>query len=318
VNQHVLLTGACGFVGKTLLPMLQAKGCRVTCTSTSASSHEDSAADWVTLDINDAAAVSRVLEQVKPSHVVHLAAQSHVPRSFREPAQTWQTNVMGTLHLLEAVKKHCCEAFFLFISSSEVYGESFKAAKLLGESVGCMPMNPYAASKRAAELAVEQYFRQGLAGVIARPFNHIGPGQSPDFVTASFAKQIAAIEAGKQKPILQVGNLEAQRDFLDVKDVCTAYLALLELNTADIEDRVFNIASGQPRRIDDVLKLLLQQSSQKIAIEQDPEHMRPSDISLAAGNCTRIRELTGWQASYDLSSTLSELLNYWRMQAERL
>ena len=310
-----MLTGACGFVGKVLLPLLLAKGYRVTCTSTSVSSHAGSAADWVTLDINDGAAVSRVVEQVKPSHVVHLAAQGHVPTSFREPAQTWQTNVMGTLHLLEAVKKHCSEAFFLFVSSSEVYGESFKAAEPLVESAECQPMNPYAASKRAAELAVEQYFRQGLAGVIARPFNHIGAGQSPEFVTASFARQIAAIEAGKQKPILQVGNLDAQRDFLDVRDVCAAYIALLELNTVDIEERVFNIASGEPRRIDDVLKLLLQQCSQEIAIEQDPERMRPSDISLAAGNCTRIRELTGWQASYDLSSTLAELLNYWRMQA---
>lgn len=314
VSKHVLLTGACGFVGKVLLPMLLAKGYRVTCTSTSASSHTGGGADWVSLDINDGAAVSRVVERVKPSHAIHLAAQSHVPTSFREPERTWQTNVMGTLHLLEAIKKHCTQAFFLFVSSSEVYGESFKAAEPLVESAECQPMNPYAASKRAAELAVEQYFRQGLAGVIARPFNHIGPGQSPEFVTASFARQIAAIEAGKQKPILQVGNLEAQRDFLDVKDVCTAYLALLELNTADIEDRVFNIASGQPRRIDDVLKLLLQQSSQEITVEQDLQRMRPSDIPLAAGNCRRIRELTGWQASYDLSSTLVELLDYWRKQ----
>lgn len=309
-----MLTGACGFVGKVLLPLLLAKGYRVTCTSTSVSSHAGSAADWVTLDINDAAAVSRVIEQVKPSHVIHLAAQSHVPTSFREPAQTWQTNVMGTLHLLEAVKNHCSEAFFLFVSSSEVYGESFKAAEPLAESVGCRPMNPYAASKCAAELAVEQYFRQGLAGVIARPFNHIGAGQSPEFVTASFAQQIAAIEAGKQKPVLQVGNLDAQRDFLDVRDVCSAYLALLDLPVVELEERVFNIASGQPRRIDDVLKLLLQQSSQGITVEQHPERMRPSDISLAAGDCARIHALTGWQASYDLSATLAELLDYWREQ----
>jgi Nucleoside-diphosphate-sugar epimerases len=114
VNQHVFLTGACGFVGKVLLPILLAKGYRVTCASRLASSHAGSAAEWVTLDINDAKAVSCVIEQVKPSHVIHLAAQSHVPTSFREPAQTWQTNVMGTLHLLEAVKTHCSEVFFSF------------------------------------------------------------------------------------------------------------------------------------------------------------------------------------------------------------
>ena len=314
MSKHVLLTGACGFVGKTLLPMLLAKGYRVTCTSISPTSLEGGGADWVTLDINNSAAVSRVIEQVKPSHVIHLAAQSHVPTSFRDPRNTWQTNVMGTLNLLEAVKAHCSEAFFLFVSSSEVYGESFKAEVPLRESAACMPMNPYAASKRAAELAVEQYFRQGLAGVIARPFNHIGPGQSPEFVTASFAQQIAVIEAGKQKPVLQVGNLDAQRDFLDVRDVCAAYLALLELATVDIEERVFNIASGEPCRIDDVLKLLLQQSSKEIGIEQDPQRMRPSDILLAAGDCSRIHSLSGWQASCDLSDTLAELLGYWRTQ----
>lgn len=314
MNKHLLLTGACGFVGKVLLPMLRAKGYRVTCTSTSVSSQACSAADWVTLDINDAEAVSRVIEQVNPSHVIHLAAQSHVPTSFRDPRHTWQTNVMGTLNLLEAVKAHCSETFFLFVSSSEVYGESFKSAEPLAELADCKPMNPYAASKRAAELAVEQSFRQGLAGVIARPFNHIGAGQSPEFVTASFAQQVSAIEAGKQKPILQVGNLGTQRDFLDVKDVCAAYIALLELNTVDIEERVFNIASGEPCRIEDVLKLLLQQSSQEIAVEQDPLRMRPSDIPLAAGDCSRIKKFTGWQASCDLSDTLAELLGYWRTQ----
>lgn len=314
MNKHVLLTGACGFVGKVLLPMLLAKGYRVTCSSTSVSPHEGNGADWITLDINDSAVVSRVVEQVKPTHVIHLAAQSHVPTSFREPERTWQTNVMGTLNLLEALKTHCSKAFFLFVSSSEVYGESFKAEAPLLESAACMPMNPYAASKRAAELAVEQYFRQGLEGVIVRPFNHIGSGQSPEFVTASFAQQIAAVEAGKQKPVLQVGNLDAQRDFLDVRDVCSAYLALLDLPAYEYEERVFNIASGKPRRIDDVLKLLLQQSSQDIVIQQDPQRMRPSDIPLAAGDCSRIKKFTAWQASYELSDTLAELLDYRRTQ----
>ncbi len=314
MNKHVLLTGACGFVGRVLLPLLLAKGYRVTCISTSESSHQGSNADWVSLDINNGAAVFRVVEQIKPDYVIHLAAQSHVPTSFREPEQTWQTNVMGTLHLLEAVKTHCNKAFFLFVSSSEVYGESFKAAEPLVESVACKPMNPYAASKCAAELAVEQYFRQGLEGVIVRPFNHIGAGQSPEFVTASFAQQIAAIEAGNQEPVLRVGNLDAQRDFLDVRDVCSAYLKLLELPLVKSGQRIFNIASGHPRRIADVLQLLLQQSTCKIIIKEDPERMRPSDIALAAGDSCHLYNATGWRPQYELSATLGELLAYWREQ----
>jgi GDP-4-dehydro-6-deoxy-D-mannose reductase len=313
MKKHILLTGAGGFVGSTLLPMLLAKGYRVTCTSTSVPSHKNDNAEWITLNINDSKAVSRIVKSIKPSHVIHLAAQSHVPTSFSEPEQTWQTNVMGTLHLLEAVKTHCSEAFFLFVSSSEVYGESFKKAVPLKESVEGRPMNPYAASKLAAELAVNQYFKQGLAGVIARPFNHIGPGQSSNFVTASFAQQIAAIEAGKHEPIVKVGNLDAQRDFLDVRDVCLAYLALLELHGLPIDKRVFNIASGNPYKIEDVLTMMLGLSSTQIEIEQDSERMRASEIPLALGDCKRIYALTGWQPEHELTFTLTDVLNYWRL-----
>jgi GDP-4-dehydro-6-deoxy-D-mannose reductase len=314
VDKHVLLTGACGFVGKVLLPILLKASYKVTCISSTKVAFDDSGASWVKLDINDGDEVDALVARTQPTHIIHLAAVSHVPTSFNDPERTWQTNVIGTLHLLKAVKAHCSNAFFLFVSSSEIYGETFKTGNPLSEDDLAQPMNPYAASKAAAELLVNQYFRQGMGGVIVRPFNHIGAGQSPAFVSASFAQQIAKIEAGKQPPILKVGNLEACRDFLDVKDVCHAYLALLDLSVTTLTDRVFNIASGKPVRIAQILEVLLEQSAATIAVEEDAERMRPSDIPVAAGDCSRIHALTGWQPRYDLSETLAELLNYWRSQ----
>lgn len=311
-QKHVLLTGACGFVGQILLPMMLDKGYRVTCISSGSDFLDTKCGEWMTLDINDAEAVSNAIQELQPSHVVHLAAVSHVPTSFRDPYRTWQTNVIGTLNILEAIRKHSNDSFFLFVSSSEVYGDSFKEKRLLTEGARVAPMNPYAASKCAAELTVREYFRQGISGVIVRPFNHIGPGQSSEFVTASFAKQIAEIEAGKQAPILRVGNLEAQRDFLDVRDVCSAYMILLELSSTVFESRVFNIASGKPRRISDLLTLLLQQSSLAVSVEEDSKLMRPSDIALAGGSCQLFYKETGWQPQYDIDSTLGDLLAYWR------
>ncbi|MDV7209618.1 GDP-mannose 4,6-dehydratase [Azotobacter beijerinckii] len=311
---HVLLTGANGFVGKVLRTKLCGAGYRVTCTVSSEPLLRDGV-EHVRLDIRDAAEVEQVVQQLQPTHVVHLAAISHVPTSFRDPLLTWQTNVMGSLNLLEAVKRHVPEAFVLFASSSEVYGEAFKVGEPLDEGSACQPMNPYAASKLAAELAFVQYFRQGLRGVVARPFNHIGPGQSPDFVTASFAKQIAEIERGLQPPVLQVGNLEACRDFLDVRDVCDAYVKLLDLADRPADQRIFNIASGQARKIRELLDELLAQSPVSIAVEQDPQRLRPSDIPFAVGDCRRLQASTGWQPAHALGETLGALLNDWREKA---
>ena len=311
--KHVLLTGANGFVGNVLLDLLPA-GYRVSCACSVLNPSPRAGVEQVVLDIRDPMACVATLERLKPTHIVHLAAISHVPTSFRDPLLAWNTNVMGSLNLLEAIKQKVPDAFVVFASSSEVYGEAFKSGAALGESSPCLPMNPYAASKLAAELAFEQYFKQGIRGVIARPFNHIGSGQSPDFVTASFARQIALIESGKQAPVMQVGNLEACRDFLDVRDVCAAYLQLLELSDGREHPRVFNIASGQARKIKEILDELISQSTVAISIELDPQRLRPSDIPFAVGNCERIREVLGWQPSIPLKETLASLLADWRMR----
>ncbi|WP_339071132.1 GDP-mannose 4,6-dehydratase [Pseudomonas idahonensis] len=312
--KHVLLTGANGFVGKVLLETLLAAGYRVSCASTAP--HPSPRADFeqIKLDIRDAMACVAALERTKPTHIIHLAAISHVPTSFRDPLLTWNTNVLGSLNLLEAIKQQASDAFVVFASSSEVYGEAFKAGIALDENSPCLPMNPYAASKLAAELAFEQYFKQGIRGVIVRPFNHIGVGQSPDFVTASFARQIALIECGKQAPIMQVGNLEACRDFLDVHDVCAAYLQLLEFSEVQTYPRIFNVASGHACKIREVLDELISQSSASISVELDPQRLRPSDIPVAAGNCDRIHDVLSWQPKISLKETLALLLAEWRLR----
>lgn len=310
---RTLLTGANGFVGKILCSTLQDAGHHVIALSTGDNSASSRADEKFTGDIRDYEQLRASIREAKPDNVIHLAAISNVAVSFKDPLQTWQTNVMGSVNLLEALRNEAPQAFVLFVSSSEVYGEAFKAGVPLNESALCTPMNPYAASKLAAEAAFNQAFRQGTAGVIVRPFNHIGIGQSPDFVTASFARQIAMIEAGQQSPQLKVGNLQAERDFLDVRDVCDAYVKVLDLPaTTSSYPRVLNISSGEPRKIQTVLDTLLSLSDQKIEVARDPDRMRPSDIPSASGNSDAIRAMTGWKPKFDLKDTLSDLLDHWR------
>ncbi|MCW8155309.1 NAD-dependent epimerase/dehydratase family protein [Stutzerimonas stutzeri] len=313
--QRTLVTGANGFVGQQLCRMLLEDGQHVIALTLGAHASPGATSQQLQCDIRDPEALARAIALACPTHVVHLAAISHVPTSFANPQLTWQTNVLGSVNLMEALRLHAPEAFTLYVSSSEVYGASFKQGLAVDEQTICQPMNPYAASKLAGEVAVNEYFRQGMHGVIARPFNHIGERQSPEFVTASFARQIAMAEAGLQLPTIQVGNLEARRDFLDVRDVCNAYLQLLRpLRESTEPARCFNIASGQTHRIGDILEALLAMSSQAINIEQDPERLRPSDIPVATGNSTAIKQATGWQPTTPLHETLERLLQYWRAQ----
>ena len=311
---RLLLTGANGFVGKILTGRLQGAGYEVIALGNHSRPAQGQADRYLSGDIRDADAIAQAVADARPTHVIHLAAISHVPTSFKEPLLTWQTNVMGSMNLLQGIKRNAPEAFTLFPSSSEVYGAAFKSGIAVGEDTLPQPLNPYAASKVAAEYAFREYFRDGLGGVIARPFNHIGAQQSADFVTASFARQIALIEAGQQAPVLKVGNLEAVRDFLDVQDVCDAYIRLLELAGEPGHPVCMNIASGHSRKIRDVLDLLLQQSSVAISVEQDPDRLRPSDIPVAVGNNALLKQTTGWQPAIALETTLSQLLDYWREQ----
>lgn len=315
--RRILITGANGFVGQILCKRLQEAGHYVIALVGATSALHPHSDQSIPCDIRDAETLETALAQAEPTHVVHLAAVTHVPTSFEQPLQTWQTNVIGSVNLLQALRNKAPEAFVLFVSSSEVYGDTFKLGIALDENSPCRPLNPYAASKLAAEAAFKEYFRQGQPGVIVRPFNHIGAHQSPDFVTASFARQIALIESGQQPPVLKVGNLLAERDFLDVEDVCSAYVSLLKLadHTQDYP-RCLNICSGEPRQIRTVLDTLLSLSAHPIETVEDPERMRPSDIPSAFGDSTAIRQASGWKPQTDLRETLATLLDYWRAQVE--
>lgn len=314
--QRTLVTGANGFVGKQLCQRLRKSGHHVIAVTSSPSRGAPNADEMISCDIRDGERVAQVVRDSAPTRLVHLAAITHIPKSFEAPQLTWQTNVMGSINVLEAVRRHAPDCFVLFVSSADVYGAAFKRNAPVDESVTCLPQNPYAASKLAAETAFCEYFRRGLNGVIARPFNHIGAQQSPDFVTASFARQIALIEAGEQPPVLKVGDLQASRDFLDVIDVCRAYEQLLQLPEQAVTeyDRRFNIASGQTRRIADLLDALLGMSNATISIEQDPARMRPSDIPVAIGDSARLRQALDWAPSISLDDTLKNLLAYWRAE----
>lgn len=315
--QRILITGANGFVGKILCETLQDAGHHVIALVGNTSPAPSHADHLLQCDIRNVEALEQAIAEADPTHVVHLAAITHVPTSFKEPLLTWETNVMGSVNLLQALQNKAPKAFVLFVSSSEVYGGSFKQAIPLNESSPCQPLNPYAASKLAAEAAVNEYFRQGQPGIIVRPFNHIGAQQSPDFATASFARQIALVEAGEQQPLLKVGNLQAERDFLDVRDVCNAYVALLQLADRDGDyPRCFNICSGQPRKIQTMLDMLLAMSSKDIEVGEDPQRMRPSDIPSAVGDNSAIRNAIGWQPGIDLQETLATLLDYWRAEVK--
>lgn len=312
-TQRILLTGATGFVGPCLLTALKTSKFEYAEIFVWTYDPATATADKpLNIDIRCREFVFTSIEAIRPTHIIHLAAQSHVPTSFKQPESTWDINVMGTLHLFEAVKKYVPNAGILFISSSEVYGKSFQEGHPLDESVLLQPQNPYAASKAAADLMAGQYAAQGLQIIRLRPFNHIGLGQREEFVLSAFAAQIARIEAGQQDPVVLVGNLEAQRDFLDVRDVVRAYVFALEQVFNLPSGLVLNICSGVSHRIGDLLAGLIDQATYPIAVVEDSERLRPSDTPLAVGVATAAQEYLGWQPEITFDETLTAVLSEWR------
>ena len=316
---RVLVTGAGGFVGRRICALLDADP-NVTLIGT----HAD-AADFpgpnlqrqdILLDVTNPDQAAQVVQSAAPDCVLHLAAISSVPQARGNVRQTYAVNVLGTLTLAEAVQRHASQARFNFVSTSEVYGASFNAGgRPLDESALPLPQNPYAASKAAADLMIGQMAADGLRAVRLRPFNHTGPGQTDAFVVPAFAAQVASIEAGLQPPVLKVGNLEAKRDFLDLRDVLDAYLRVIFADdTAVPPGSLFNIASGTPRSIRSVLDDLLALSSVTVTVEEDPARMRPNDVPFAVGDASRIRAALGWQPIVPWAQTLSDVLDDWRVR----
>jgi GDP-4-dehydro-6-deoxy-D-mannose reductase len=301
---RALVTGASGFVGRYLVDALRANGAQALACG---GPHE-TGESFLPLDLADGAAIRAALDIARPEIVFHLAAQTFVPESFASPLTTYQTNVIGTATLADAVRGYARAGGpmprILFTSSAEVYGAREPADFPLRETLDVRPANPYAASKAAAETILLSEARGfGLDAVVARSFNHIGPGQNDRFVVASFAKQLAAIAAGSD-PLLLVGNLDAARDFLDVRDVVAAYLALAHDGESG---QVYNVCSGTAIKIRDLLRELITIARVPVEVREDPQRMRPLDVPVFVGSAEKLRARTGWRPIVPAARSLREI-----------
>nr|WP_283949887.1 GDP-mannose 4,6-dehydratase [Limobrevibacterium gyesilva] len=305
-----MLTGAGGFVAGHLVPRLRAAFPQAALTLCGGGNLD--------LDVTDAAAVRALVARVRPDACVHLAAVSAVPLARQDPDHAWRVNLHGTLALGDAILAAAPDCTMLYVSSAEIYGGSFRAGVPLDERAAPAPMNTYAATKAAADLALGAMAADGLRVVRLRPFNHTGPGQTPTFVVPAFARQVARIAAGLQPPSLQVGALDPRRDFLDVRDVCDAYVACLRRADAVAAGTILNIASGVPRRIGDILQALLALAGVRAEVETGAALLRPVDIPTACGDASAARVLLDWAPAIAWERTLRDVLDDWmaRVRAE--
>ncbi len=296
---RLLVTGATGFVGTRLTRALAERRPEATIVGSGAT------ADPV--DLRDAAAVDRLVAEARPDVIVHLAGQASVGALGRGAGEeTWRVNLAGTLNLALAVNRFAPEATVLFASSSEVYGRAF-GPHPVNEGTPPEPTNAYARSKLLAERTLADVLPDTARIVVARPFNHTGPGQREDFVLPSFAAQVARIEAGLQSA-LRVGNLDVARDFLDVRDVVAAYCALIEAAPRLPMRFTCNVATGAARPLRGILEALRALARVPVNVEIDPARLRPSDVPFAAGSAARLAQATGWAPVIPFEETLASVL----------
>ena len=298
---RALVTGGNGFVGRYLVAELRHRGMDTFVVGHTLDGRDVDAP----LDLADAENVRGVVELARPAVVFHLAAQAFVPEATAHPLTTYDTNVMGTARLVDALRAlpDGMRPKLVFVSSSEVYGAHAADELPLRETSLVRPATPYAASKAAGEAIVLASVRTyGLEAVITRAFNHIGPGQSDRFVVARFAKRLAEIAAGGD-PLFLVGNLETQRDFLDVRDVARAYA---DLALHGVAGETYNVCSGTPTKIADVLRTLVTVARVGVEIREDPNLLRPADVPLAYGDARKLKAATGWAPAYPLARSLRD------------
>jgi GDP-4-dehydro-6-deoxy-D-mannose reductase len=310
---RVLVTGITGFVGRHLTPRLAADGHAVTGLAAEDPDHlaGGEALAGAPLHLMDLAAgegLDALLGELQPEAVVHLAAQSAPGMAHADPAGTLRINILGTLQLLEAMRRRAPRARLLFVSSSEVYGLAGDAP--LDEGAPVEPANAYGVSKAAGELLVRQCARTwGLDAIILRSFPHAGPGQRPAFALPAFARQLARIEAGLQEPHVRVGNLDARRDFTDVSDVAEAYARILLLGEAG---QTYNLCSGTAHSIREGLDGLIALCGRAVKVIPAPELMRPLDLPILVGRSDKLKQATGWTPRVTFSAMLERILADWR------
>lgn len=263
-------------------------------------------------DLRNALWVNDTLAAISPDITLHLAAWSDVGGSWQQPWTTYELNIQCQLNLLEGLRRERPDCRTVIISSNEVYGLVRSHELPIGEETPLRPNSPYGVSKITQDMMALQYWNSHLLPTIrARSFNHLGPGQSADFAASAFARQIAEVEAGLREPVVRVGNLSAQRDFTDVRDVVRAYWLLAQHGQPGA---CYNVGSGRAYAIQWLLDTLLEFAQVPVAVEQDPQRLRPSDVPCSYCDNHRLIAATGWQPAIDLRTTLRDLLNYWREQ----
>ena len=264
----------------------------------------------VDCELQDASAVRHLIRAVQPDRIFHLAAQSFVPTSWTAPAATLHNNIVSQVNLFEAIREARLDPVIHVAGSSEEYGLVYPDEAPIKESNPLRPLSPYAVSKVTQETLAIQYFRSyGLQCIVTRGFNHTGPRRGQVFVTSSFAKQIAQIEAGLQEPVIAVGDLDSRRDWTDTRDMVRAYWLAAERGTPG---EVYNTGHGTCMRVGEMLDILLSHARVPISVEQDPTRLRPSDVPLLLANVDKFRAATGWEPTIPFEQTMADLLGYWR------
>ncbi|HEY3461304.1 MAG TPA: GDP-mannose 4,6-dehydratase [Casimicrobiaceae bacterium] len=304
--KRLLVTGVHGFVGRTLARMLES---------------EPRLAGWrlldapPTADLRDPDDAALLVGRHSPDAVIHLAAQSWVPDAFRDPAQTLATNVLGTLHLMQALQAASFRGRVVYVGTGDVYGLVPEDALPVSEAFVPVPRNPYAVSKLAAEALCRQWtITESMDIVLARPFNHIGPGQSERFVVSDFARQVAEIRCGLHEPIVHAGDIDVTRDFTDVRDVVHAYFMLL---ASGATGETYNVCSGRERSIRGILDRLAEIAGVAITVETEAARLRKAEQRRMCGDATKIRAATGWEATTPLDASLAQMLEHWENEVRR-
>ena len=305
-----LITGGAGFVGSYLIDELTDNQIEVSITKLKGEPFDNIKVRAVyDLDITNPVQIEDVLNASTPDYIFHLAAQSSVAKAWSEPAETMSINAIGTINLLEAVRKIDKKVRILLVGSGEEYGFVKPDEVPVSETNLLRPGNIYAASKAVHGMIGQIYsWAYGMEIIMVRAFNHIGPGQSPMFVVADFAKQIAEIEKGLAEPVMRVGNLEAKRDFTDVRDVVRGYRLLIQKGRIG---EYYNIGSGRAIRIRDILDKLLSMSDVEIDVVQDSEKMRPVDVPVIEADIIKLKKDVGWKQKISLEQSLLYTFKYW-------
>ena len=306
-----LIIGGAGFVGDYLINhLVDDIKWDISVTKMSMETLNNDKAKIYDLDILDKVQISEVLEKVRPDYIFHLAAQSSVALSWKNPGLTIDVNIKGSVNVMDAIRVLDYKPRMLFIGSGEEYGHIKPEESPITEDNIVRPGNIYAATKVCQNMIGKIYSdAYDMDIMMVRAFNHIGPNQAPMFVVADFCKQVVEIERGEKEPIIYTGNLNAKRDFTDVRDVVRAYGLLIQKGK---KGETYNIGSGNAIAIQEILDRILKLSKVEIRNEVDADKIRPVDVPIIEANIAKVNESTGWMPKISLDTTLLETLEYWR------